>query len=142
MTNAAGCQTYRSERSPRANYAADSRADSTHHASHGWRIIRLGPWLNVGTTTSPSNVMLAVKVVWLFGPKNVASTLPLGVSNNISVGARAWTMNPVSMSSTSAWYFVLIGPSRDIRRSGLAGEGTEIWLPICTCTMPKGIVVD
>src|ERR1700693_601814 len=110
MTNAAGCQTYRTEPSPRTNRAAAGNADSTHHVSHGWRIVRLGPPLVVGTTTTPLSVMSAVEVVWLFGPKNVASTLPLGVSKTISVGGTDPIMNPVSMSSTSAWYLVLSGP--------------------------------
>src|ERR1700724_3561226 len=119
-----------------------SSADSILGVGHGWRIVRLGPPLVVGTTSSPLRVMSAVKVVWLFGPKNVASTLPFGVSKTISVGARAWTINPVSMSSTSAWYFRFCGPLRKIRRSGSAAPGAELFLPIWTWTVPNGAIVD
>src|SRR5208282_3256392 len=108
MTNAGGCQTNRDDRARLRRshrHASELRsyrgADSTGRASHGSRIVALGPLTTVATTLPPS-VMLRLKTGNCPFPKKVASTFPSGLSNRINVGARALIMNPVVVSSTSA----------------------------------------
>src|SRR5208283_3228459 len=126
----------------RAHCAACVSADSTHRASHGSRIVALGPCLSVATTT-PLSVMSTVKVGNDGVPKKVASTFPSGVSNRINVGARELTMNPVVESSTSAVYCRARGPLTKMRRSGSAGPAIVLSVPpACTDTVPKGALVD